>query len=296
LPLKLRKYKFDIVHDLSQIGPFLFNLPFKRISTIHDLSAILFPETFDVFSVLLQKYVLPMTLKNVDVVITISENTKKDIVKYLKYPKEKIKRIYLGVDERFKPLEKTDNVLNKYNIISPYILYVGTLQPRKNITLFIKAFYKLKRNGIEHKLVVAGGKGWKYKEIYKTINKLKLQKEVIFTGYVEDDDLPYLYNAADLFIYPSLYEGFGLPLLEAMACGCPVITSNTSSLPEVVGDAGIMIDPYNVDALVGAMREVLSNDNLRENMIKRGLERAKMFSWEKTARETLKVYKEVMEK
>lgn len=121
-----------------------------------------------------------------------------------------------------------------------------------------------------------------------------LQNDVIFTGYISDGDLPALYNAADLFVYPSLYEGFGLPPLEAMACGCPVITSNTSSLHEVVGDAGIMVDPYDVDRLADAMHKVLSNDGLREDMIKKGLERAEMFSWEKTARETLKVYEEVI--
>ncbi|MEA3458002.1 MAG: glycosyltransferase family 1 protein, partial [Candidatus Thermoplasmatota archaeon] len=136
-------------------------------------------------------------------------------------------------------------------------------------------------------------KGRKYKEIFETINKLNLQNDVVFTGYVSDEDLPALYNAADLFVYPSIYEGFGLPPLEAMACGTPVITSNTSSLPEVVGDAGIMVDPPDVDRLADAMHEVLTNEGLRANMIKKGLGRAEMFSWEKCARETLEVYEEV---
>ncbi len=293
LSRKLRNHDFDIVHDLSQISPFLFNSPFKKILTIHDLTPILFPETFGLIHVLLQRYVLPVTFKNIDMIIADSENTKKDIIKYFKIEEEKIKVVYLGIDGKFKPLENINNINGNYDINSPFILYVGTLEPRKNIPSLIKAYYKLRKKGVEHKLVIAGGKGWKYKQIYEQVNKLKLQKEVIFMGYVPEDDLPKMYNAADLFIYPSFYEGFGLPPLEAMACGCPVITSNTSSLPEVVGDAGIMIDPYNIDELASAMDEILSNERLREEMIKKGLRRAKIFSWEKTAEETMQVYNEI---
>lgn len=142
-------------------------------------------------------------------------------------------------------------------------------------------------------MLIVGKKGWKYKSIFETVDILNLQKDVIFSDYVPDEYLTLLYNAADLFVYPSLYEGFGLPPLEAMACGTPVITSNTSSLPEVVGDAGVMIDPYDVDGLAKAMFEVLTNEGLREDMRKKGLKRAKLFSWEKTAKETLKIYEEV---
>jgi len=291
LSRKLRNHDFDIVHDLAQISPFLFRSPSKKILTIHDLTPILFPETYGLIHVFLQKYVLPMTLKNVDMIITVSKNTKQDVIKYLKIPEEKITVIHNGVDGRFKPLKNVNDIKEKYDIKSPFILYVGTLEPRKNIPTLIKAFYIIKNKGIKHMLVIAGGKGWKYEAVYKTVKELNLSKSVLFLGYVPDEDLPKLYNAADLFVYPSLYEGFGLPPLEAMACGCPVITSNTSSLPEVVGDAGIMVDPYDVVKMANVLHEVLSNEGLREDMIKKCLERARMFSWKKCAEETLKVYK-----
>jgi len=237
----------------------------------------------------------PRTLKTADKIITVSNSTKNDLMNHFNIPKEKIRVIFEAADEKFKSLnnKETKEVKYKYHLNFPFILYVGGLAVHKNIPALIKAFYKVKKKGIQHKLVITGTKRWKYKEIFETIDKLDLQNDVVFTGYVSDEDLPALYNAADLFVYPSIYEGFGLPPLEAMACGTPVITSNTSSLPEVVGDAGIMVDPYDVNGLADAMHEVLANEGLRANMIKNGLERAKMFSWEKCARETLKVYEEV---
>lgn len=255
----------------------------------------LFSETFTPITLLRYKFLFPRTLKTADRIIAVSNSTKRDLINYFNIPEEKIKVILEAADEKFKLLNKEEinEVKQKYNLNFPFILYVGTLEARKNIPTLIKAFYKIKKKNIEHKLVIAGKKGWKYKEIFETIDKLDLQNDVVFTGYVSDEDLPALYNAADLFVYPSIYEGFGLPPLEAMACGTPVITSNTSSLPEVVGDAGIMVDPCDVDGLTQTMCDVLTNDGLREDMIKKGLERAKMFTWEKCARETLKVYEEV---
>lgn len=293
LPLKLRDYPLDVVHDLTQVSPFTLYSQSKKILTIHDLSPILFPENYGIIHGFLQKHILPRTLKNVDTIITVSYNTKVDVLKYLKFRGDKIREIPLGVDEKFKPQKNTIDFMEKYNINSPFILYVGTLEPRKNIPTLIKAFYKLKRKDIEHKLIISGGKGWKYKEIYETIEKLNLQKEVIFTGYVPEEDLPRLYNSADLFVYPSLYEGFGLPPLEAMACGCPVVASKTSSLPEVVGNAGILVNPHDVDDISNKMYETLTNEGLREELSRMGSERAKLFSWEKVAKETLKVYEEV---
>ena len=287
LPLELKKEKFDVIHDLSQISPFIFNFSSSKVLTIHDLSPILFPETYGKIHVFLQKYILPKTLKNVDKVIAVSENTKKDIVKYLGFPEESIEVVYNGVDERFKPLSH-DSCLYDF---SPYILFVGTLEPRKNVTTLLKAFYILKkRKEVMHKLVIAGGKGWKNKEVYETVRRLNLSNSVKFLGYVPEEELPKLYSGADLFVYPSLYEGFGLPLLEAMACGCPVITSNVSSLPEVVGDAGILVDPLDVNGLADMMYKVLNNEDVREKMVKKGSKRAKMFSWERCAEETLRVY------
>ena len=267
----------------------------KYIITIHDLTLFITPKESKSGRPTFYKLFYPRTLRTADKIIADSNSTKRDLINYFNVPEEKIRVILLAADEKFKALnnEKINEVKQKYNLKYPFILYVGGLAFHKNIPTLIKAFYKIKKDEKKQKLVIAGGKGWKYKEIFETIDKLNLQNDVIFTGYVLDVDLPALYNAADLFVYPSLYEGFGLPPLESMACGTPVITSNTSSLPEVVGDAGIMIDPHDVDGLADAMHKVLSNEGLRDDMIKRGLERAKMFSWERCARETLEVYEEV---
>ena len=298
LQFKLNKkdFKLDIIHSPENAALFIKLRHQKKIITVHDIIPYLFPESYTPITLLRYKLLFPRTLRTADKIIADSNSTKRDLMSYFNVPEEKIRVILLAADEKFKPLNngETDEIRQKYNLDFPFIFYVG-LGLRKNIQTLIKAFHKLKKDpGTKQKLVIAGEKEGNYKAIFETIDKLNLQKDVIFTGYVLDEDLSALYNAADLFVYPSLYEGFGLPPLEAMACGTPVITSNTSSLPEVVGDAGIMVDPYDVDRLADAMHKVLSNDGLREDMIKKGLERAEMFSWEKTARETLKVYEEVI--
>lgn len=294
LPRELKSLNLDLVHDVRGIGLPSFNMPFKKVITVHDISSLIYP-TFNIRGYIAWKLFGKQTLKKVDKIIAVSENSKRDISRYLKIPEDKIRVIYNGKDERFEPLNRReiDGFREKYNLNFPFILYVGVLQPRKNIPTLIKAYYKLKKFGIKHKLVISGKKGWRYEEIFKTAGKLNLQNDVIFTGYILLEELPKLYNAADLFVFPSLYEGFGLPPLEAMACGTPVITSNRGALPEVVGDAGIMVDHYDVDGLAKAMLKVLSDDGLRQDMSGKGLERAKMFSWEKCAKETLEVYEEV---
>jgi glycosyltransferase involved in cell wall biosynthesis len=292
IPLYIKKNNPDVIHDTYHFAPFLFLKKFKKVITVYDITPILYPETHKISRIFMHKYFFSPILKSSDKIISISENTKRDIIKHFKIPEDKIKVIPLAANENFRKLDEneTSKIKSKYNINFPFILYVGTLEPRKNIPNLLNAFYKIKKQGIAHKLVIAGGKGWKYKEIFETIEKLNLQNDVIFTGYVPDEDLPGLYNAADLFVYPSLYEGFGLPPLEAMQCGTPVITSNTSSLPEVVGDAGIMVNPHDIGELANKMYEVLTNKDLRKELSKKGIERAKLFSWKKCAEETLKVY------
>ena len=298
LPLRLKGRKLDIVHDTYEAGFFSFKTPFKKIMTIHETAFIRFPGAYRRRGMAYYKYLFPLIVKNTDMIITPSESTKRDLVTYLKVPEDKIRVIYEAADERFKPLDKTAiiEVRQKYGLDFPFILYVGLMIPKKNIPALIKAYNKLKKTGMEHKLVITGRKAPRVEnaEIFEIVERLNLQKDVIFTGYIPPDDLPGLYNAADLFVYPSFNEGFGLPPLEAMACGTPVITSNTSSLPGVVGDAGIMIDPYDIEGLAEAMDKVLTNQALRQEMIKKGLKRAKRFSWEKMARETLKVYESVL--
>jgi len=297
----LKGRNFDLVHETGNIG-LIFPVTFKKVLTIHDLHSYLFPETVPLGRKITMYYGARFfyPYNNIDKIIAVSENVKREIIRELKVPEEKIEVIYLGVDRtKFKVLEDKERVFSvlkeKYGIDSPFILTVTTLQPRKNVSALIKSYYKLKkRYKLNHKLAIVGGKGWKYSSIFNLVRKLNLERDIIFTGYVENKDLVLFYNAADLLVFPSIYEGFGLPPLEAMACGTPVVTSNTSSLPEVVGDAGIMIDPYDVDELANVMNEVLTNNDLKKSMSEKGLRRAQIFNWKDTAKKTLKVYEEVI--
>lgn len=301
LPQAIKRARIDVlhmpIHWYTQITPFFLNLNVKKVLTIHDLTPILFPETHTRETSLLWNLTLKLIKNRIDVIVAISWNTKKDCLKHLGLSEKKIKVIHLGVDDKYKLKADKDKLRQelkrRYNLGSPFILYVGTLEKRKNISTLIKAFYKLKKEGIKHKLVIVGSKGWRYKDIFEAVKKLNLQKEVVFTGYVPEEDLVIFYNLADLFVYPSLYEGFGLPPLEAMACGCPVISSNTSSLPEIMGDAGIMVDPFDVNDLALQMYNVLNSDDLSEDLSSRGLNRAKMFTWERTAKDTWKIYEKL---
>lgn len=205
--------------------------------------------------------------------------------------------VYEAADAQFRPIEDTDTVatvVHRYGLMpNNYVLTVGTLEPRKNQIRLVEAFHLMRQRGAAPnlKLVLAGRKGWLYEDLFRRVEELGLTKDVIFTGIVPDKDLPALMNGALMFVYPSLYEGFGLPVLEAMACGVPVITSNRSSLPEVVGDAGLLVDPENESALAEALIVILSNQARRQKMSRRGISQAARFSWEEAARQTLKVYR-----
>jgi glycosyltransferase involved in cell wall biosynthesis len=299
LPIMLEKYGFDLIHETGHFGPFFIGAKFKKVLTVHDIAVLKYPETRKMEHIIKWRFAFPLILKNTDKIIAVSKNTKMDLIRYFNIPQEKIKVVYNGVSKRMKVIDEADilnRIRDKYNLPQKFILCVSTLEPRKNIPMLIKAYYRLKKSRyLTHKLILVGSKGWKYSNIFEAIKQLNLGRDVIFTGYVPDEDLPAIYNMADLFVYPSLYEGFGLPPLEAMACGTPVITSNTSSLPEVIGDAGIMIDPYYCDALTKAIYEVLTNEGLREDMTKKGFERARSFTWINTAKETLKVYEDIID-
>lgn len=304
LPYAIKKANLDVFHAsahyFSQITPFYLNFGTGKVLTIHDLIPLIYPTTIDDKQFFwFWKTTLNLIKNRADALIAISNHTKRDCIEYLGIPEDKIRVIYEAADEIFKPIKNKDEIRNylksKYDIVFPFILSVGTLEKRKNIPNLLQAFYRLKKAGNDHKLVIVGKMGWKYDKIFDTMKDLDLKKDVIFTGYVPDEDLVKLYNAADLFVFPSIYEGFGLPPLEAMACGCPVITSNTSSLPEVVGDAGVTVDPYDSDALANEMDYILTDDGFRTELGKKSLKRAKLFSWKQTAKETWRVYEEVLE-
>ncbi len=302
IPQAVKNADIDIlhvpVHWYNQITPFVFNRKIKKVLTLHDLTPILFPEMHTRETNLTWKSSLKFIKNRTNIIICDSVSTKNDCINLLNIPEKRLKVIPLAADEQYKPLNNKelihDELKIEYNIDYPFILFVGTLEKRKNVPTLLKSFYKLKKTKLDHKLVIVGGKGWKYTKIFALIEELNLQDDVVFTDYVSDEYLVKLYNAADLFVYPSLYEGFGLPPLEAMACGCPVITSNISSLPEVVGDAGMMIDPNDIDGLTSAMLKILTDNELREELSRKSLDRAKMFSWKKTANETWKVYEDVL--
>jgi glycosyltransferase involved in cell wall biosynthesis len=285
-----------VTHFLSYLIP--PGVKGKKIVTIYDMTYKAYPETMTSF-----KLALDLNLKNscnrADKIITIASFSKEEIVKYLSINPEKIAVTPLGVDiNRFHPIKDRSLLLNikkKLNISEDYFLYLGTLEPRKNIKRMIEAYAILKRkyNDIPQ-LVLAGRLGWGYDSIFESIAKNKLENVIKYINYISDEDKILLLNGAFLFIYPSLYEGFGLPPLEAMACGIPVLTSNTSSLPEVVGNAALAVDPLDIDAILNGMECLINNHNLRKDLSERAMVQAKKFSWDSTASMTMDVYQDVL--
>lgn len=264
------------------------------IFTVHDLSFLHFPNWFLKEDQIKFKTALEKNLPRAKKIIAVSKNTKKDLVEILKVNPEKIAVTPLAADEIFhKKLnsQKQIEVLAEYKILEPYILYLGTLEPRKNVSRLVEAFANLSKKFPKLNLVLAGRKGWLYEEIFQKVRDFNLSDKVIFTDTVAKDERPYLYAGAEVFVYPSLFEGFGLPPLEAMACGAPVVTSNLSSIPEVVGKAALFIDPYNVEEISLVIEKILKNPRLRADLIKKGKIQAKKFSWEKTAEKTLEVFR-----
>jgi len=266
----------------------------KKVITFHDLSFERYPEFFSKKRKLWHNAVNPKMLANEsDKIIVVSESTKQDLIELYGIHHDKIKVIYSGIESKFSPVtdqKKLKEVKKKYNLPENFILYLGTLEPRKNIEGLIFAFDRLK-NIHNLSLVIAGEEGWLYGNIYKAASSAKAKRNIQFAGFIDPKDKPALYSLAKLFVYPSFWEGFGFPPLEAMACGTPVITSHVSSLPEVVGEAGLLVDPYNINELSEAIYQVLTDENLRNNLKLKGVQRAKKFSWQKAAEETLKVFK-----
>jgi glycosyltransferase involved in cell wall biosynthesis len=271
--------------------------PYTQVIIVHDLTAMILKGAHRPdFRFRFGQEVLHAA-RCADKIITVSQSTKKDLINLLGAKPERITVVYQGYDDdNFKPSSdphKVQTALQRHNISGNYILYVGTLELKKNPIRLIEAFASLKRDGkIVHKLVIAGKRAWGDEAVFHAVRRNGLEGEVIFTGYVPKEELPLLMSGADVFIFPSLHEGFGIPPLEAMACGTPVITSNVSSLPEVVADAGVLVDPYNTDEMAEAIYRVVSNRDLREQMQRKGLERVKLFSWERAARETLQILEE----
>jgi glycosyltransferase involved in cell wall biosynthesis len=269
---------------------------YRNVITVCDMTPLLFPGSHGRMNVWHHRFVLPVILRRADRVITISDCSKRDIVRLCGIPEEKVVVTPLAADPAFRPDPEGTAGSAVTGLPRPYILNVGTLEPRKNLEGLLRAFGAAKREGLPHTLVVTGARGWGRSRLAAIVEELRLEESVVFTGFVDDHDLPHLYAGADFFVYPSLYEGFGLPPLEAMACGTPVITSNVSSLPEVTGEAALLVDPRSVTDLAAAMVRLAGDASLRETLRERGLARARLFSWERTAAETLTVYRGVLGK
>jgi glycosyltransferase involved in cell wall biosynthesis len=296
VPIEALIGRVDLFHEPDFVlPPTLPRTP--TVLTVHDLTFIR-----DAESALpkLRRYlnrVVPRSVARATHILADSIATQNDLVELFGAPPEKITAIYGGVDGRFAPVRdpiRLTAVRAKYDIgPEPFILGLGTLQPRKNYQRLVQAFSELRPLTSDLRLVIAGGKGWLYDGIFSEVKRLGLEGRVLFPGFVDDDDLPALYSAAELLAYPSLYEGFGLPVLEAMACGTPVATSNTSSLVEVGGDAALLVEPTNVAAIADAIRRILTDADLRQALVAGGFDQARRFTWEKAALQLRGVYERI---
>lgn len=282
----------------------------KLLVTIHDLSFERYPESFSLKRRLWHIFINPKKLcARADTIIAVSESTKNDLLDLYKISPSKIKIIYSGISEKFTVLDRNDEKLvkvkEKYKLPYKFILYLGTVEPRKNIVGILRAYHQLQKGGsadaaqkelLNYKLVIAGSKGWLSGKIFSEIEKSEFRDSISLINFVEDKDKEYVFNLASLFVYPSFFEGFGFPVLEAMRCGVPVITSNVSSLPEIVGSGAIMIDPSKPEEIAEAMKDLLTDKKMRDNLVKKGFEQATHFSWQKTAKEFLKSARELVKK
>lgn len=266
--------------------------PQKSVISILDVSYLYFPELFKKNDLVKLKNWTRYSVKKAKKILTISSSSRNDIIKEYGVNPEKVKVTYLAVgSNRSAKTMNTDDLKRKFGIEKNYILFVGTIQPRKNIAKLIEAFSILQSSDLQ--LVIVGKRGWKYEEILAAPEEFGVRDKVVFIHNATDDDLPSLYKNAVCFVLPSLYEGFGLPVLEAMKYGCPVLTSNVSSLPEAGGEAAVYFDPEDAGDIAKSLESIIQNSELRERLVKKGYEQVKKFSWEKTARETLKVLEEV---
>jgi len=299
-PKTLKQTGLDLIHYTNFNAPIFFK-NIRSVVTIHDLTLWFFPgrKQKGAFKQALYRIVIRQSCRNARHIIAITEATKRDIVKLLKIDPAKITVVYEAASERYHQLVQPANleqIKRKFNITKPYFLYIGQWRAHKNVVRLIRAFALLRRRyQLDYQLVLGSKIDSAYPEIISTIKELGLQDDVVLTGYLADEELPYLYNGAECFVFPSLYEGFGLPPLEAMACGTPVVSSNVSCMPEVLGDAAVYFDPLNVEDMAKAMAEVGKNYTLKRELKAKGLKQAKLYSFDRMAEETLAVYRRVLQ-
>lgn len=294
LPFIVYKNKISVIHSLHYSFPF-FPLKAKKVVTLHDMTYFLYPEYHKKVHTFFFKTVIKYSIFQCDKIICVSESTKRDVIRILKvnqFYKKKLIVIPLGTN--ITSISNEKNILYKFDLLPKnYFLFIGTIEPRKNLGALIEAYAIFcQKSTVTMDLVIIGKKGWHYEDIFKKVEILKLEKKIKFTGFVNEMEKLSLLSSSYAFVYPSVYEGFGIPVLEAMACGIPCITSNVSSIPEVVGDAGILIDPNNISGIYESMLKLVFNKNYYSSLCFQSLERAKLFSWEKMTLDTLDIYSE----
>ncbi len=299
LPILAWRNKIDVLHSPASVSPFV--LPCLCVLTMHDVTSFVLPELAPPIFRYCWNVAFRISARLAHLIITASHSAKRDLIKFLGVSEEKIEIIYHGSEPEISDLQNKSHlglVQNKGKSDAPYILWVGKMYSHKNLTRLLYAYKRLKEThqNISHRLVLCGMKGWGYSSLIKTIEELALEDKVVFTDYVPNDVLISIYAKASVFVFPSLTEGFGLPILEAMSCRVPVITSNCGAMAEIAGEAALLVDPYNVEEIAEAMHRILTDETLRAALIKKGFKRASQFSWEKTASQTLEVYKRVCER
>jgi glycosyltransferase involved in cell wall biosynthesis len=293
-PVEFQREKLDVFHAQFIIPPFCKS---RRVATIPDILFERYPDFFPRFETLRSKLLIRWSARRADHVITVSNFSKTEIVNTYHIDPDMVSVTYEAAGAEFRPLDKEksqEQIAKKYGVQSPFILYVGRLQARKNVLRLVEAYARLAARGVNEKLIVVGKQDWGAEEVTARVAQLNLSGRVIFTGYVEGGDLPIFYNAAELFVFPSICEGFGIPVLEAMACGVPVVTSYGSSLEEVAGGAAILAHPESVDSIAEALDQVLSNEGLKQLLRQRGLKRASEFSGASMAAQTISIYRKVL--
>jgi glycosyltransferase involved in cell wall biosynthesis len=271
--------------------------PCQTVVTFHDMTFILQPQLHTRLKRLMFPAIVRVSARRAAALLADSESTRQDAIRLLRLTPERITTAPLGVTPEFAPIHDRAylaGIQEKYHLPERMLLYVGLMEPRKNLPVLLKAFARIAKKFNEYQLVLVGRRGWMVEEIFRQIEVLGIKDRVCFPGYVERADLPAVYNLADVFCYPSMYEGFGLPVLEAMACGTPVVTSRISSLPEIVGEAGEMVTPDDFTALADVLDHLLADPVYRKKLAKSGQAQAAPFTWERTARLTWEVYQRVL--
>jgi len=297
LPLLLGIKSIDIYFNPRYILPFIKGKT-KMVVTMHDMIAFLYPEIWPGVSGFRIRNYIKLSSQGADLILTVSNCAKKDIIRILNIPEDKIKVIYCGINqELYKPIPDIliqTSMKKKYGIRKKFILAIGPLGTRKNHDGLIDAYNILPKNiRKEYQLVVTGEKKGTYNKLLIKVGKNCLIDDVVFTGFILEEEMPIIINAASLFVFPSLYEGFGIPLIEAMACGIPILASNVSSIPEVVGSAALLFDPYNINEMANTISRGITDEDLRQKLVRKGFERIKKYSWENTAKEILGVFEKV---